>query len=63
MAETDTYIAPWGRKLNVRDDVHAGCLPHSQGWLGSADKFVAWCDKIVAEFSFFVPEQRITVVS
>ncbi|CAI7642617.1 unnamed protein product [Penicillium crustosum] len=50
MAETGSYIAPWGRKLSVRPDVEAGCRPEIEGGLGSADKFVAWCDRLVAEY-------------
>ncbi|KAH9209480.1 hypothetical protein DL95DRAFT_477220 [Leptodontidium sp. 2 PMI_412] len=50
LAKTGSYVAPWGRLLDVRKDVQAGCMPESQGGLGSADKFVIWCDKMVAQY-------------
>lgn len=50
LAKTGSYVAPWGRLLDVRKDVQAGCIPESQGGLGSADKFVIWCDKMVAQY-------------
>ncbi|KAL5335523.1 hypothetical protein BJX70DRAFT_374943 [Aspergillus crustosus] len=50
MGQTGSYIAPWGRRLGVREDVEDGCRPESEGGLGSADKFVAWCDGIVAGY-------------
>ncbi|KAM0811308.1 hypothetical protein AB5N19_11664 [Seiridium cardinale] len=51
LEKTGSWIVPWGRFSEMRDDVALGSKPESEGGLGVAQKFWQWSEEQVKSYA------------